>query len=36
MTEKKLPHDHGQKIEKSLTCMPGTEDFRLSPMSLSN
>lgn len=28
MTEKKLPHDHGQKIEKSLTCMPGTEDFQ--------
>ena len=36
MTEKKLPHDHGQKIEKSLTCMPGTEDFQTIAMSSSS
>ena len=28
MTELKLPHDHGQKIEQELSCMPGTEDFQ--------
>ena len=28
MTDKKLPHDHGQKIERELEHMPGTEAFQ--------
>ncbi len=28
MTNTKLPHDHGQSIEKELECMPSVENFQ--------
>ncbi len=35
MTDKKLPHDHGQKIERELEHMPGTEAFQTVETSSS-